>query len=271
MTRAFSKATESVSDAKFVIQNMPGAGGLTGLNYVMQQPSDGYTLYEALTDQIIQMITKETDYTLEEIKPVAQTQEIINMLFIKKGETRFTNFEELIKYARESDENVTLGVPSLNSFDNAMIAFIEEKYGLTFKYVPFNKPAERYSALSGGFIDVLFEQVGDVKQFIDSGEFNPIIVYNDKRLEQYPNTPTTVENDINVTTGYSRGIWAKAGTSQEVIDYLNTVFKKAVETEEWKKFQETQLANLRESYKDSKEYKLSLEEMYQQFESVLQP
>jgi tripartite-type tricarboxylate transporter receptor subunit TctC len=268
MTRALAKAAESTSDVKFVIQNMPGAAGLTGLNYVMQQPADGYVLYEVLTDQLVQMATKETEFTMNDIVPVIQSQAILNFLYIKSSDDRFTNFEELVKYAKEHDGEVKVGTTGLNSFDAVMLSAIESKYGFKFKNVPFNKPAERFAALSGGFIDVLFEQIGDVSQFIESGDWKPVIVYNDKRMEEYPDVPTTVENGINETTPYSRGIWAKKDTPKEVLEYLDKLFKQATETEEWKAFNNKQKA-LDTSFQDNEGFKALMEETYKKLEATI--
>lgn len=269
MTRALAAATEKVNPGiKFVIQNMPGASGLTGLNYVMQQPEDGYILYEVLTDQLVQMATGETNYKLEDIVPVVQSQAILNFLYIKGNETRFTNFDGLVNYAKEHDGEVKVGTTGLNSFDSVMLAAIEKKFGFKFKNVPFNKPAERYAALQGGFIDVLFEQIGDVKQFVDSGEFKPVIVYHNEKVKDFPDVSTTVEKGIEETTFYSRGIWAKKGTPQEIIDYLSEAFKKGMETDEWKKFNEQQVA-LPASFQDSEQFKASLMATYEKLQTAV--
>lgn len=269
MTRALAKAAESVSDVKFVIQNMPGAGGLTGLNYVMQQPADGYTLYEVLTDQLVQMATNETDYKLgNDITPVMRSQAVINFLYVNGKEDRFSNFDEFIAFAKENDGQVKVGTTGLNSFDAVMLKAIEDKYGFKFKNVPFNKPSERYAALQGGFIDVLFEQIGDVIQFVESGEYKPLIVYNDERLSDFSDVPTTVELGIEETTPYNRGIWAKSGTPQEVLDYLDEVFKQATETDEWKTFNNKQVA-LDTSYLNGKDFLIELNKTYKKLESAM--
>lgn len=269
MNRALHNAAESVSDVRFVIQNMPGAAGLTGLNHTMQQPADGYTIYSIITDQIVQMVTGETDHTLDDIIPIIQSQAVLNMLFIKSDETRFTNFEELVEYAKSNDGQVTIGTTGLNSFDAALFAPIEEKYGFTFNNIPYNAPAERYGSLQGGFVDVLFEQIGDVKQFVDSDEFKPILLYHNERLEEFPEMPTTLELNIDQTMPYSRGIVAKKGTPQEVIEVLQEVYAKAVETEDWKKFNEEQVA-LSSSYLNSEDFTEALEETYKALQLAIE-
>lgn len=267
MARQLTLAAKAANGTKFVIQNMPGAGGLTGLNFVMDQPADGYTLYQVVTDQVIQMASGETDLTLDDIEPVFLPQDIISFLYIETKEDRFTNFEELIEYAKQNDGQVSVGTVGLNSYDAVMLASIENKYGFKFKNVPFNNPSERYAALAGGFIDVLFEQYAEVSSFVDSGQYKPIVVFNEEKLTKFPDTPPIVDFGIDETTGYYRGIWAKKGTPEEVLNFLSDTFQQAVQTDEWNKFNETQYAK-NNSYLDRKSFSDKLDNIYLRFSSV---
>ena len=40
---------------------------------------------------------------------------------------------------------------------------LQDALGIDVKQIAFDKPAERYGALIGGQVDVLFEQPGDVR------------------------------------------------------------------------------------------------------------
>lgn len=136
----------------------------------------------------------------------------------------FASFEEL-----ENDGKVTVATPGINSFDTALIVPIEEEFSFQFNNIPYNDPAERYASLQGGFVDSLFEQIAD-KQFVESGKFNPVLVYHDNRVNEYPNMPT------------------------------------AVEVEEWKKFNDSQLA-LPTSFMNSEIFNEELRETYSILES----
>jgi putative tricarboxylic transport membrane protein len=269
MVRTIVKAAEDEGDAEFVVQNMPGAAGLTGLNNVMNKPADGYVVYEMLSSQIVQMVRNQTEYTLEDIIPIASTQKAISFLFIKSDEERFSNFDELVEYAKANDGEVKIAVLSDNGFDAALLRPIEEKYGFKFKMVPFNKPAQRYAALDGGHVDVLFEQIGDVRNFVESEKYKPILTYNKERIEAFSDVPTTVEKGMDATTGFIRGFWVKAGTPQYVVDYLTNIIEKATQTESWKEFEKQQFTHLRPGYSGSEEFKELLDSTFKQFQDAL--
>ena len=46
--------------------------------------------------------------------------------------------------------------------------------------MPFSKPNERYVSILGGHADALYEQAGDVAQFIKSGEMRPILMFGEQ-------------------------------------------------------------------------------------------
>ena len=54
-----------------------------------------------------------------------------------------------------------------------MLGAVEEEHGAQFRAVPYSEPTERYTALLSGEVDVLYEQLGDVRQYLDSGDFVP--------------------------------------------------------------------------------------------------
>jgi len=52
---------------------------------------------------------------------------------------------------------------------------------MTIQQISFDKGAPRYGALLGGQVDALFEQPGDVRNFLDAGQFKPILTIFDER------------------------------------------------------------------------------------------
>src|SRR6056297_1919815 len=204
--RMMEKQIESISDVEIVVVNKPGSKTAVGFNQLMQKPADGYTLYGATTDSVINMVTKTTKSTLDDIVPVAKIQHNVDMWFIKNNDNRFNNYESLINYAKAQPGEVSIATTGLNGADAISIKKIEKKEDIDLKIVPFSEPGERYSALAGGHVDILHEQPGDVLSFIKSETYKPVIAMTETRVKGFDNVPTTLEKGINVTAGYWRGI-----------------------------------------------------------------
>ena len=75
--------------------------------------------------------------------------------------------------------------------------------GLKMTAVPFPKPAERYTAILGGHADILYEQLGDVKSFLDGKQMRPVIVFADARFPAFKDVPTGKELKHDILINHS--------------------------------------------------------------------
>ena len=127
-----------------------------------------------------------------------------------------------------------LSIPVMKSSpaspDELIIMRFAKAAGIDVKYIPFDKAPKTHAAVLGGHLDVLHEEPGSVMSLIEAKKLIPIIVFNDKRLEKFPEVPCSVELGYNLTTGRWRGLAVKKGTPQPIIDYLAASLKKAYET-----------------------------------------
>lgn len=261
--RIMEKQIEEVSDLEVVVINIPGAKTTVGLNKLIKENADGYTVFGATTDSIISMSNNVTKYSIDDIVPIAKVQHNVDMWFINSEDERFSSYDELIKYAKENEEEVSIATTGLDGADVYSIRKIEKKEKVKFKIIPFSEPGERYAALAGGHVDVLHEQPGDVLSFLESDKYKPIITMSEKRIEGFKEVPSTIEKEIDVTSGYWRGIWMKEGTSTEATNYITDVIKKAVNTEEYKKYEKDKYLDLREGLLTGKELKEFISDEYE--------
>ena len=128
------------------------------------------------------------------------------------------------------------------SNDDLTVNFLAKK-GLKFVSVPFPKPGERYSAILGGHADVLYEQIGDVRNFVDNKQMKPVIMFAEKRDPNFPDVPTSVELGHKVTLPQFRAIVVKAGTDAKIVKKLADALAEAAKDPEY-------VAYLKEQYAD---------------------
>ena len=93
-----------------------------------------------------------------------------------------------------------VAVTGFGSPDDITVNYFIGK-GLKLISVPFAKPGERYTAVLGGHADLLYEQLGDVRSFIDSKQIQPVIVFLDKR---FPCSRTCPRRRSSATTSRCR-------------------------------------------------------------------
>src|SRR6056297_987895 len=131
--RMMEKQIENISDIEIVVINKPGSKTAVGFNALMQNDADGYTLFGATTDSIINMVTNTSQYSLKNIIPVAKVQHNVDMWFIRKDDERFNDFNELVKYAKNHPKELSIATTGLNGADALSIKKIERNKNIKLK------------------------------------------------------------------------------------------------------------------------------------------
>jgi tripartite-type tricarboxylate transporter receptor subunit TctC len=102
--------------------------------------------------------------------------------------------------------------------------------------VPFAKPGERYASPLGGHSELLFEEPGDVVQFLESKQYIPLVVFGPKRHPAFPDTPASGEFGHDIDLPNWRGVVTSAKVPAPIVAALSGAVQKALAKPEWKAF-----------------------------------
>ncbi|WP_224404849.1 tripartite tricarboxylate transporter substrate binding protein [Afifella sp. IM 167] len=255
LARAWADAAEKVAGLTFQIVNKPGGGGTAAIPDFMLARPDGYTIMEAIDDAVSAYASGDIkENPAEDWSPICMTQITFNQIYIRSDDDRFSDWKSFVAYAEAHPGEVTVAnLGKVQSMERITMAQLEESTGLKFKQIPFDKPAERYGALIGGHVDALFEQPGDVRNFIQADQMKPILTFLDERPELFADTPTSKEvgADFDPLTRF-RGFYVKSGVPEDRIAFLENVCKAAFETEAYTKFNKDKYMDVIDSFRDHK-------------------
>ncbi|MBC8441064.1 MAG: tripartite tricarboxylate transporter substrate binding protein [Deltaproteobacteria bacterium] len=249
------------------ITNMTGAAGVKAANYVLNQPADGYTIYNFSPEQLINTAFGRQNYK-EEFAPLVQVQQDMSMFYVNP-KAEYQTVQELIAYAKKNPGKVQFTGTTPASPDELIIMRFAKAAGIDVKYIPFDKAPKTHAAVLGGHLDVLHEEPGSVMSLIEAKKLIPIIVFNDKRLDKFPEVPCSVELGYNLTTGRWRGLAVKKGTPQPIIDYIAASLKKAYEKSSYQNYAKAALLDQRYGWKDPAEFGKFWDTEYESVKVVL--
>jgi tripartite-type tricarboxylate transporter receptor subunit TctC len=119
--------------------------------------------------------------------------------------------------------------------DDVTVRFLEKR-GHKMITVPYPKPGERYAAALGGHAEVLYEQAGDVLQYLKAGQLRPLVIFAERRHPAFPDVPSSKELGLDITLPQVRGIAARKGVPADRVQVLADAFRKAMDTPQWKAF-----------------------------------
>ncbi len=161
-----------------------------------------------------------------------------SFIFVKQ-DSPFKTWADFEKEAKANPGKLkvaTLGFGSVDDFSLSVLA----KAGINVVQVPFSKPSERYVSILGGHADALYEQAGDVAQFLNGKQMRPILLFGEKRLDRFKDIPASYELGYKVALPQFRSIVVRSGTPPEIVKKLSDALKKVYDSPEYKKFMEDQ-------------------------------
>ena len=223
------------SGVSFMPENRTGSGGLVGMAATAASKADGYTLGPIAVD--ITMLNHEgkTDLTVNDFTPLAATMADPYGIVVNASSNKFSDIESFVQYAKDHPGEVTVGNSGVGTATHLSAIALEKAVGVKFNHVAYDGSADAIAALAGGHIDATFCQMQPAKAQIDAGVLKMIGIMSDERMKSYPDIPTV--NEICGTDFKVRGwvvVCAPAGLDKEKTNYLTSIFKKAVSTEEYK-------------------------------------
>ena len=120
--------------------------------------------------------------------------------------------------------------------ENVMLANIERAFGIELEQVPIEASPERNAAFISGQFDLLVDQPGDIKEFIDSGKFKPVLTLWKERIRGFESVPTPPEKGVDfVPLMRIRGLVVQNGTPTERVEKLKSGLENAFNSVEFQK------------------------------------
>ncbi|MDH5748492.1 MAG: tripartite tricarboxylate transporter substrate-binding protein, partial [Rhodospirillales bacterium] len=192
---AMAKAFTELTGVNVNRDHKPGGSGSVGMTAYMATPPDGYTVLEHIDDATsAHALDPSQPNPATDLIPLVTSQITFSQIYIRTKETRFTDWESYVKHVKSQGGKSTIAnVSKEGSMERLNMKFITDHYGMKVQQISFDKGAPRYGALKGGQVDALFEQPGDVRNFLDSGDFKPILTLLKERPSAFPDTPSLAD------------------------------------------------------------------------------
>lgn len=221
------------------VTNVPGASGQKGLAQLTAAPADGRTLAILTGDTFGVLAARQTEMRLESFVAVAILMRQPSA-FLVSGNSRFKSWDDVVATAKTATVRVATAGP--RSADELTVTYFIRQ-GLRLVSVQYAKPGERHRALLGGYADVLYEQVGDVRTFVDNALMRPVLLLAPERDPRLKDVPASSEMGFDVALPHFRALLVRAGTDARILAKLRAVLGDAIKAPEYAAFLEEQYAN----------------------------
>jgi len=254
VAQAMAEAVTKLTGVAITRDHKPGGSGIVGLKAYMATPPDGYTILQHIDDATsAHALDPKQPNPARDLIPLVTSQITFSQVYIRKNETRFTDWKSFVAYVKKQNGKATIAnVSKEGSMERLNMRFITSHYKIKIQQVSFDKPAARYGALKGGQVDALFEQPGDVRQFLESGDFKPILTLLDQRPGAFSAVPSLKDEGMNFKPLMRyRGFYVHKDTPPDRVKWLQWAFQKSFFSPEYQAFNKKKFMDLIDSFRDT--------------------
>jgi len=226
---------------QIVTENLPGAGGNTGIAMAAKAPADGYTILVVSTGFLVNpsMYAKIPYDPIKDFSPVTLVAASPNVVSVTPSVPAKT-LKELIDTVRSNPGKYSFAQPATGSTPHLAGELFRQKYALDLVMVPFNGAALAINSTIGGHTPIAFTALPPAMANIKEGTLRGLAVLASKRSAALPDVPTNAEAGVpDLESDTLTGIVAPAGTPKELIDKWRSEIAKMVATPDVKQRLET--------------------------------
>jgi len=222
---------------RFVIENMPGAGGINAARAVLSAPADGYTLALFSNGTAISVsLFKSLGFNpVTDFVPVS-SMGYFDFIFVTQAGSPYPTLAEFIKAAKEKPAALNVGTINVGSTQNLAAQLFKSTAGVDVTIVPFRSSPDVLIALLRGDIQMAVENYTAVQSHVADKAAIAVASSGTARTTFLPDVPTVKEaggGDFEARSW--NAIFAPKGTPPEAIKTLNAALRQVLDVPDLKK------------------------------------
>jgi tripartite-type tricarboxylate transporter receptor subunit TctC len=233
--RVFAAALSPRLGQQVVVENVPGAGGMTGATRVARAEPDGYQLLfggESPNTQA-QLMHKVPPYDgARDFAPVALVAEQPLILTVRNGIPAGT-LREFVAYAKANQSKMQYGSPGTGSGSHLACALFNVAENISVTHVPYRGLGPAMQDLLAGRIDYLCPSITTAMAQLSAHQIQAPIVLGAKRSAAFADIPTAQEQGLaDMDANSWNAIFLPKATPAPIVAKLNAAVVAAMATPE---------------------------------------
>lgn len=215
---------EELLGVDVVVTHRPGGGGAVAWSdFQRSAEPDGYTVIGINLPHIVAqpILRDDAGYDTQEWDMVTWFHFTPSALIVPQ-DSPFETLEDLVDYAKENPQVVTLGGSGTFSANHLEALRLEKEADVDLTYIPFTGTGPLPAALLGKHVSALMSYTVLGLQMPD--EVRVLAVAAEERVSTLPDVPTFRELGYDIVGGAYRGVAAPKGTPPEVVERLAEAF-----------------------------------------------
>jgi tripartite-type tricarboxylate transporter receptor subunit TctC len=231
--RIIAQPLQEILGQPVVVENRPGAGGVTAASAVAKGAKDGYTaLMMSNAHVIAPVIYKSVPYDAVTDFQMISMLGTAGLLLVTHPDFPAKNLQEVIALLKREPGKYNFASAGVGTTQHFAGELMSQMAGVTMTHVPFRGTPGAVTALLGKQVDLLFELIQPVLGQVQSGNLKAIAVTSPQSFPSVPEVPTFAASGLpgyDVTSWY--GLSLPAGTPPEIVEKMSKAVQEALARE----------------------------------------
>ena len=206
-----------------VVENKPGASGFIGAADVARSPKDGSTLMVTSVSMMTAAATrKKPSINMDkDLVPVAILAEGPTLL-VASNKSGIRTPADLIAAAKANPGRVTYASVGPGTLSHLAGALIADMAGVEINHIPYKGGSPAMNDIIGGVVDFAVGYTsGPIMPQIKAGNMQLVAITSSEPSPALPGVPTMSSVIPGFDASLWTGVWAPAGTPQDILIALN--------------------------------------------------
>jgi tripartite-type tricarboxylate transporter receptor subunit TctC len=217
-----------------VVENAPGANGMTGAAIVAKAPPDGYTLMIMANNHVVNPSLYKS-MPFDAIKDFTWIANLATapIMLVANGALPVRSLKDLVAYAKSQPAGLSYGSPGSGSSSHLAMELVRLGTGMNLVHVPYKAVSQAQTDLISGQLQTMFMVPITAIPQAQAGRLHILAAAGGRRFSQLPDVPTLAEEGIK---GFDVSPWVgmmgPAGMRLEVVKLISGDVARALGTEE---------------------------------------
>ncbi len=189
-----------------IVENRAGANGGIGVAAVAHSVPDGHTLLAVASSALTINPTFYPNLPYEvdrDLAPITRTGMVANVLVVTPSLPTKT-VSELIALAKEKPGQLSYASQGIGSNGQVTGELFKQRTGTEMLHVPYKGSAPAVQDLLAGHVQLMFDNLPSVLQFVRAGQLRALAVTTAQRAAELPDVPTLAESGL---PGFDTSAW----------------------------------------------------------------
>jgi tripartite-type tricarboxylate transporter receptor subunit TctC len=211
-----------------VIENRPGAAGNIGIEAVAKSAPDGYTiLFSATASTQNPALFRNLRFDpINDIQPVAAIAEYPYAIVVN-AHLPVKNVRDLIALAQKNPASLNASAGGIGT--RLSVEFFRIRHNIRIEVVTYSGAGQAALAVATGETQLAIMDTTPFQPFLASGRVRLLAVASDRRLPNFPDTPTAVEAGLpGFKAGATAAVYVAGKTPASIVQTLNTAINNVI-------------------------------------------